>query len=324
MKIIFAGTPRFAVPSLSAVINEGHDIPVVYTQPDRAAGRGRQPAPSPIKQFALDQNLPVRQPLALGAEEAEHIRSTGCDLLVVVAYGMILPQDVLDAPQRGCINVHASILPRWRGAAPIQRAIEAGDKNTGISIMLMAAGLDTGPVLDSISTRIEDSDTTAAVYGRLADMGAQILVRTVADIANKISGAVEQDDALACYARKIQKREAELDWAESAVVLQRRIRAFNPWPVCQTTHRGSRIRIWEARVVDGASESASPGKVEKVDDNEVVVSCGIGRLGLRRLQREGGKPLPAGAFLRGYDIAAGDILGTLKNTSGGAGDVSAG
>jgi methionyl-tRNA formyltransferase len=318
MKIIFAGTPRFAVPSLAAILREGPEVLAVYTQPDRPAGRGRRPAISPIKSLALDKNLVVKQPADMSTE-AEYIRSTDCDLLVVVAYGVILPQSVLDAPRQGCINVHASILPRWRGAAPIQRAIEAGDKRTGVSIMLMTAGLDTGPVLSVATTEI-GHDNAGTIHDRIAKMGAEALIEAIAAISNGTTLPVEQDDALACYANKINKKEAELDWTEPAEVLHRRIRAFNPWPICQTSHEGARIRVWDSKISGEDNATCSAGTVGEIGNGMVVVNCGVGHLGLTRLQREGGKPLATEEFLRGYKIACGDVLGADKLKASGLGD----
>ena len=315
MKIIFAGTPAFAVPVLKALVQDGHEILAVYTQPDRPTGRGRLPAASPVKQFAVELALPVKQPKSL-YNEAVDINRTGCDLIVVVAYGLILPREVLDAPRLGCINVHASILPRWRGAAPIQRALEAGDQETGISIMQMEVGLDTGPVYSVAVTRIDDTDTAQSLHDRLAKLGAKTLVEVVRALEAGMATPVEQDDADACYASKLNKAEAEIDWFGSAANLQRRIRAFNPWPVCQTSHQGQRLRVWSAQVHEQDSLGAIPGTVTTIKDGVIVVRCGDGCLGITRLQRDGAKPLLVDEFLRGYTISVGDTLGQLPTEPG--------
>jgi methionyl-tRNA formyltransferase len=228
---------------------------------------------------------------------------------------MILPQDVLDAPHMGCINVHASILPRWRGAAPIQRAIEAGDQQTGISVMRMEAGLDTGPVYRIAKTSIGPEDTAQSIHDRLAVLGAKTVIETIDLLAEGTAHAVEQDDDEASYASKLEKTEAEISWSLSAVELHRRIRAFNPWPVCQTSHRGNRLRIWEAQILNNVTETLPPGTVSGIEDGMIMVSCGTGKLGLKRLQREGAKPLAADEFLRGYRVAVGDVLGLQSQTT---------
>ena len=308
MRIVFAGTPVFAVPTLDALIEAGRTIVAVYTQPDRPAGRGRQPASSAVKASALAHGLVVRQPDRLrGAADA--LAALRPDVMVVVAYGLILPQPILAIPRLGCINVHASLLPRWRGAAPIARAIEAGDAETGVSIMQMEPGLDTGPILAQAAAPIGEDETTADLEERLARLGADLLVSTLARLERGEVQARPQDASRACYAAKLEKSEAVIDWHQPALTLHRKIRAFNPRPVATTMLRGETLRLWHVGPLEEA-RAAVPGTIVQADAGGVRVCTGTGVLTLTRLQAPGGKPLGAREFLNGRRLAPGDRLGT--------------
>ncbi|MHB1140131.1 MAG: methionyl-tRNA formyltransferase [Sulfuricaulis sp.] len=317
MDLIFAGTPAFAVPALEALLRAGHRIHAVYTQPDRPAGRGRKLAASPVKQCAQTRGIEVRQPEKISGEE-KILRADAPDAMIVIAYGLLLPPPILAIPRHGCINVHASLLPRWRGAAPIPRAIEAGDSQTGVSIMQMEAGLDTGPVLAEARTPIHESDTARTLHDRLAQLGAETLVATLERLARGAVTPQPQDNAGACYAKKLSKEEARLDWTRPAIALHRKIRAFNPWPVASTVWRGKTLRLWEVGPLEARTGSGAdvPGTILRADAAGIRVLTGDGVLTLTRLQAEGGKILAAGEFLNGHQLAAGDRLGDeIKNGS---------
>lgn len=301
MKLIFAGTPEFAAQALSAIVAAGHEVALVLTQPDRPAGRGMSLQPSAVKKVALENGIEVFQPLTLRDAEAQaKIAAVGAEVMVVAAYGLILPQVVLDMPRFGCINIHGSLLPRWRGAAPIQRALLAGDAETGVCIMQMEAGLDTGPVLLRGAFPIEASDTTATLHDRLAALGAQLVV----DALGKLPLAAEPQPAVGVtYAHKIEKAEALIDWSRSAAELDRHIRAFNPFPGAQAVFGGQVVKLWQATPVAGSGE---PGSVLSVDRGGVVVACGTGALAVSELQKAGGKRLPVQQFLSGHPLKAGD------------------
>lgn len=309
MRVVFAGTPTFALPTLQALLAAGHSLVAVYTQPDRPAGRGRKLAPGPIKQYALDHGLEVRQPLTLRGEEAS-LAVLLPDVVVVVAYGLILPRAVLAAPRHGCLNVHGSLLPRWRGAAPVARAIEAGDRETGITIMQMEAGLDTGPILLQQSAPINDDDTAATLEQRLAPLGGELMCAALEQLAQRQLSGTAQDDIHACYAAKLQKTEALLDWSAPARQLHRKIRAFNPWPVASTTLRSEVVRIWDVGPLPAsASAPATPGTVIAADAAGLYVQTGDGVLCVTRLQAAGARVLPVRDFLNGVRIAPGDRFG---------------
>lgn len=297
LRIVFAGTPEFAVPALRACAARG-EVVAVYTQPDRPAGRGRQLQMSSVKQAALELGLPVLQPLNFKSEEAlEVLRSHAADLMVVVAYGLILPQAVLDAPRLGCWNVHASLLPRWRGAAPIQRAIEAGDAVTGVCLMQMEKGLDTGPVLLQLKTPIGPKDTGGSLHDRLAQLGAEVLRDGLALArAGMTLQAEAQPETGVTYARKIDKAEAKLDWSLAAKTLADRIRAFNPWPVAETELQDERVRVYQAQVLT-ADSGKSPGTVLAAGKEGIDIACGQGTLRLLALQREGGRVQSVAEYL---------------------------
>jgi methionyl-tRNA formyltransferase len=303
MRIVFAGTPEFAVPALIAVA-AAQQVARVLTQPDRPAGRGLTATASPVKQAAARLGLPVLQPATLKAPDVQaELRALVPDALVVAAYGLILPQAVLDIPRLGAINIHASLLPRWRGAAPIQRALLAGDRETGISIMRMEAGLDTGPVLLREAVAIGPDDTAGTLHDRLAALGAQLVVAALDGLARGTIAATPQPAEGATYAVKLAKHEARIDWTRPAAALERQVRAFNPFPGATARLRGTEIKIWRAAVAEAAGE---PGVVLALDSAAIVVACGCGALRLEALQRAGGKRLPAREFLHGFALAAGE------------------
>ncbi|HDS1596627.1 TPA: methionyl-tRNA formyltransferase [Stenotrophomonas maltophilia] len=297
MRIVFAGTPEFAVSSLRAAARH-HEVVAVYTQPDRPAGRGRGLAPSPVKLEAVARGIPVYQPESLKDEAAQQqLRELQPDLMVVVAYGLILPKAVLAIPTHGCWNVHASLLPRWRGAAPIQRAIQAGDTKTGVCLMQMEAGLDTGPVLLHQEVPIAATDTGGQLHDKLAELGAQVLSDGLGLLRAGIKPiARPQPEQGVTYAHKLDKAEARLDWAQGADVLARTVRAFNPWPIAEATLAGERVRIHGAVALDEAHGQA-PGTVLAASRDGIDIACGQGALRLRTLQREGGKAITAADYL---------------------------
>jgi methionyl-tRNA formyltransferase len=312
MKVVFAGTPEFAAVALRAIHAAGFTIPLVLTQPDRPAGRGLQLHPSAVKQYALAHGIPVAQPLSLRmdakdpqrAQEAkaahELLLATDYDAMVVAAYGLILPRSTLDI--RPCINIHGSLLPRWRGAAPIHRAIEAGDHETGVTIMQMEEGLDTGPMLLIERTPIGPQDTTATLHDRLAAMGAEMVVKVLRKMEHDVIEAVPQPEAGVTYAAKIAKDEAALDFAQSAPDVGRKIRAFNPFPGASATVNGTVIKLWGAELLDAGS-TAPAGQVLAADAHHgIVVACGSGALRLTELQKPGGKRMPAAEFIKGFAL----------------------
>ncbi|MEM8561464.1 MAG: methionyl-tRNA formyltransferase [Pseudomonadota bacterium] len=292
LRIAFAGTPDFAALHLKALIDSKHQLIAVYTQPDRPAGRGKMLRASPVAQLAKSAGIDLLQPSTLRSEtEQRSLAELGADLLVVVAYGLILPKPILATPELGCLNVHASLLPRWRGAAPIQRAIAAGDKETGITIMQMDAGLDTGPMLASATCPITEQTTAASLHDDLAAIGAPLLLKVLSKLSDYQHNADQQDDAQATYADKIQKAEAELDWQQDAAVLARSIRAFNPFPVCFSHLEGERVKIWEADVIEHSEQTTAPGTILTAGRGGLLVTCGRGRLNIKRMQLAGGKSL---------------------------------
>lgn len=301
MRIIFAGTPEFAVPSLQMLIASGHEICAVYTQPDRPAGRGRQLHPSPVKTVALTAGIPVYQPLTLKTDQdLQQMAALKADLMIVVAYGMILTQAVLDLPPLGCINVHGSLLPRWRGAAPIQRALMAGDEKTGVTIMKIIRKLDAGDMLHKEQLVITDTDTSSDLYAKLSELGATGLAKVLTQIENGTIHAEVQDEALVTYAEKLDKNEAAIDWSDSAAVISRKIRGLNPWPVAQTNYHGQVLRIWQAQALEETSE-LSAGTVS-CEHKKIDVATGQGMLRLLEVQLPGGKRMTAQAFLNAHNV----------------------
>lgn len=301
LRIVFAGTPDFAAHHLKALLASGHPLVGVYTQPDRPAGRGKKLQASPVKRMALEADLPVYQPGSLKSEEARaELAALEPDLMVVVAYGLLLPKAILDTPRLGCINVHASLLPRWRGAAPIQRAIEAGDTESGVTIMQMDVGLDTGDMLVKARCPITPTDTAGDLHERLVDLGGPALLEAVDQLASGTAQPEPQDDNQSNYAPKITKAEAALDWRRPAPELERQVRAFTPFPICHTRLNDQKdpIRVWQASVLPQNGQY-EPGQVAKVTQEAVVVACGEGALALKKLQLPGKKAMPVADLLRG-------------------------
>ncbi|WHF55759.1 methionyl-tRNA formyltransferase [Shewanella xiamenensis] len=297
LNIIFAGTPDFAARHLQALIDSHHNVIAVYTQPDRPAGRGKKLTASPVKELAVSHDIPVYQPGSLRKEPAQQaLAALNADIMVVVAYGLILPKVVLDTPRLGCINVHGSILPRWRGAAPIQRALWAGDKETGVTIMQMDVGLDTGDMLLKTYLPIEDDDTSASLYEKLAQQGPSALLQALEGLANGTLAAEKQDETLANYAEKLSKEEARLDWTKSATQLWQEVRAFNPWPVSYFEHQGNTIKVWQTQV-STTSSTAAPGTIISASKKGIDVATGDGVLTLLSMQLPGKKPLSVADIL---------------------------
>ena len=311
MRIVFAGTPEFAVPPLAALVASRHEVVGVLTQPDRPAGRGRRIEAGAVKEFSLMRGLPVAQPATLRTPEGRAaLEAWRPDLMVVVAYGLILPPEALALPRLGCLNIHASLLPRWRGAAPIQRAILAGDAETGVAIMQMDVGLDTGPVLLERRLPIGADDDSAGLHATLAALGAAALLEAIDGLESGALRPRPQAEAGATYAPKIGKAEARIDWSEDAAAIARRIRAFRPWPVAETQYRGEQLRIHRARALqDGAvpGSAAAPGTVLGMEDDMWVVACGRGRLGILELQRAGRRSMGAREFAQGLQVT-GEVL----------------
>ena len=308
MKIIFAGTPHFAANALEALISK-HEVVAVLTQPDRPSGRGMQLTPSPVKQFALQHSIPVMQPPTLKSTVVQQqLAMFQADVMVVAAYGLILPVEILNMPRYGCLNIHASLLPRWRGAAPIQRAILAGDEETGITIMQMDQGLDTGAILYKKTCPINEHDTAQTLHDKLAKLGAQSIIESLNKLEQGNLVEEKQDDALATYAAKLIKTEAQLDWTQSAVLLERAVRAYIPFPIAYSIINGTTIKIWHASESEGKGE---PGTVLAINKRGIQVACKQGSLYLEVLQRPNGKAIPAAQFVQGFMVKVGDRFTVL-------------
>lgn len=304
MRLVYMGTPDFAVPALRALIEAGHEIAAVYSQPPRPAGRGQREQRSPVHEFAASRDIPVRTPVSLKNDEAQReFAALNADVAVVAAYGLILPQAVLDAPKHGCLNIHASLLPRWRGAAPIQRALLAGDAETGITIMQMDVGLDTGAALLKEATAITPADTGQTLHDRLSEIGGRLIVDALARL-DRLTPVPQPAEGVT-YAAKLTKDEGRLDWTKPAAALARQVRAFDPWPGAWFEHRGERIKVLAAHEL-GTDANAAPGVIL---DGNATVACGSGALQLARLQRPGKGPLAAGDFLRGFALPPGTTIG---------------
>jgi methionyl-tRNA formyltransferase len=302
MKIVFAGTPDFALPVLQILAESSHAVVAVYTRPDRPSGRGRRVTESPVKRVAGQFHLPVYQPVTLRNPDVQaELRALDADLMIVVAYGLILPPEVLALPRLGCVNVHASLLPRWRGAAPIQRAILAGDQETGVCIMQMDSGLDTGPVLASAACRIEPDDTAGRLHDRLSVMGARLVKENLDQIGQDNLAPRRQDDSQASYADKLDKAEAMIDWTLSAEQIARQVRAFNPWPVAETRYSGCQLRIWEAEPIT-LPVKQMPGSVLAAGKAGIDVACGAGVLRLMAVQLAGARRLTAADFIKAHSL----------------------
>ena len=299
MRLVFAGTPDFAVAALDALHAAGHQVVGVYTQPDRPSGRGQKLSPSPVAQRAAALGLPIFKPEKLRGDAVDELRSLAPDIMVVVAYGLLLPQVVLDIPRHGCLNIHASLLPRWRGAAPIQRAIEAGDTQTGVTIMRMDAGLDTGPMLLEEPIAITTDTTAALLHDQLQALGSRLIVEAVAGLDRGDLRERAQPAEGATYARKLSKEEARIDWSRPAWEIARRIRAFNPVPVAWSELNGERLRLWRAQAEAGSGE---PGSIVAADDRGIAVAAGEGIVRLQQLQWPGGKALDAAIAARGRKL----------------------
>lgn len=314
MKIIFAGTPLFAAIALDALIKAGHEINLVLTQPDRPAGRGMKTASSAVKLLAQQHKLPLLQPLTLKAADIQaHLQALHADVMIVAAYGLILPQAVLNIPRLGCLNIHASLLPRWRGAAPIQRAILAGDHETGITIMQMDAGLDTGAILLKHNIVIAQNDTTQSLHDKLGLLGAQSVVEALMLLQQEKLIPVAQDEALACYAAKIKKADAEIDWQQTAEQLDRVVRTFNPSPGAFTYFQDNLLKIWQVSVVNG--RVGQPGEIIAADRDGIIVACGSGLLRIEVMQKPGGKKLNAADYLSGNSMQPGEYFAAINHSS---------
>lgn len=327
MKVIFAGTPEFARVALDALLKAGFAVPLVLTQPDRPAGRGMKLQASPVKTLALEHGIAVEQPRSLrldgkypddAARARAAIAAAQADVMVVAAYGLILPQWMLDAPPRGCLNIHASLLPRWRGAAPIHRAIEAGDQETGVTIMQMDAGLDTGDMLLREEVTIAPGDTTAMLHDRLAELGGCLIVRALRQLSGPGLPREPQPEQGVTYAHKIDKAESAIDWSLPAVVIGRRVRAFDPFPGASTVLGGENIKIWGCEIDSAQRFLDKPcGQILSVSDAGILVACGEGALRLTVLQRAGGKRLAAADFVRGFELRPGMVLGPAAGEAQG-------
>ncbi len=309
LRIIFAGTPDFAARHLQALIDSEHEVIAVYSQPDRPAGRGKKLKASEVKELALSHNLPVYQPESFKqVEDQQQLAALNADIMVVVAYGLLLPKSVLDTPKLGCINVHGSILPRWRGAAPIQRSIWAGDDETGVTIMQMDEGLDTGDMINIVTCPIDSNETSSSLYAKLADLGPTALSDTLNAIANGTAKATPQDDGLANYAKKLSKSEAQIDWNMAARQIERNVRAFNPWPMCFTYLQGNQVKIHSAHVV---TKQGQPGEILAADKNGIVIATAENSLAITLLQPQGKKAMSAQDFLNGRSdwVEVGSLVG---------------
>lgn len=307
MRVVFAGTPAFAAIALKALIDAQFQIVLVLTQPDRPAGRGLKLQESEVKKVASEYSIPVLQPATLKTDATrEQLMSFAPDVMIVAAYGLILPVSILQLPLHGCLNIHASLLPRWRGAAPIQRAILAGDQETGITIMQMDQGLDTGAILLQKSVPIKATDTAQILHDNLAQLGAQCIIEALYLLQQGKLIPIDQSKDGVCYAHKIEKEEARIDWSCDAVDIDRSIRAFNPYPIAYTNHQSTSLKVWQSRIEQNLS--GRPGEIIKIDNRGITVACGKHAIVLELIQRAGGKRLPVEDFLKGYSIKLGEFM----------------
>ncbi len=314
MKILFAGTPIFAASALDAILAAGFSVDLVLTQPDRAAGRGLKMQASPVKQLAQQYHLPLLQPSSLKSAALEaQLRAVAPDVMIVAAYGLILPEALLTIPRYGCINIHASLLPRWRGAAPIQRAILAGDQETGITIMQMDSGLDTGAILSRHTAAITPNETAASLHDKLAILGGASIVTTLQDLIDGKLELTPQTETGASYASKVNKLEAAIDWTLDALCIERKIRAFNPYPGALTGLTGNPVKLWQASVIDSGRSSGKPGEIINASNDGIVVACGHNALRIEVLQPAGGKKLTAAQFMAGHSISNSDRFASSDN-----------
>ncbi|MEY3123172.1 MAG: hypothetical protein RI993_1997 [Pseudomonadota bacterium] len=314
MKILFAGTPIFAASALDAILAAGFSVDLVLTQPDRAAGRGLKMQASPVKQLAQQYHLPLLQPSSLKSAALEaQLRAVAPDVMIVAAYGLILPEALLTIPRYGCINIHASLLPRWRGAAPIQRAILAGDQETGITIMQMDSGLDTGAILSRHTAAITPNETAASLHDKLAILGGASIVTTLQDLIDGKLELTPQTETGASYASKVNKLEAAIDWTLDALCIERKIRAFNPYPGALTGLTGNPVKLWQASVIDSGRSSGKPGEIINASNDGIVVACGHNALRIEVLQPAGGKKLTAAQFMAGHPISNSDRFASSDN-----------
>ena len=309
MKIVFMGTPDFAVGALEALVEAGHDVVAVVTQPDKPKGRGKEMQQTPVKECALKHNIDVFQPVKIKTPEAvEVLRGYGAELFVVAAFGQILSKEILDMPKFGCVNIHASLLPKYRGAAPIQWAILDGEKETGVTIMHMNEGLDTGDMLTKVVVPIEDTDTGESLFDKLAEAGAKLLIETIPQIEAGELTPQPQDDSLSTYAKMIKKEMGLIDWKKEAVVLERLVRGMNSWPSAYTHFNGKTLKIWETEIEEG-NRNMAPGMVAEVTKNSIKVQTGQDLLVLKQIQLEGKKRMDVASFLLGYKVEPGTVLG---------------
>ena len=309
MKIVFMGTPDFAVGALEALVEAGHDVVAVVTQPDKPKGRGKEMQQTPVKECALKHNIEVFQPVKIKTPEAvEVLRGYGAELFVVAAFGQILSKEILDMPKFGCVNIHASLLPKYRGAAPIQWAILDGEKETGVTIMQMNEGLDTGDMLTKVVVPIEDTDTGESLFDKLAEAGAKLLIETIPQIEAGELTPQPQDDSLSTYAKMIKKEMGLIDWKKEAVVLERLVRGMNSWPSAYTHFNGKTLKIWESEIEEG-NRNMAPGMVAEVTKNSIKVQTGQDLLVLKQIQLEGKKRMDVASFLLGYKVEPGTVLG---------------
>ena len=313
MRIVFMGTPDFSVPALVSLVDAGHEVLAVVTQPDKPKGRGKEIQMTPVKEKALEYGLPVYQPVkAREPEFVSLLAGMKPDVIVVVAFGQILPKSILDIPRYGCVNIHASLLPKYRGASPIQHAVVNGDKESGITTMMMAEGLDTGDMLDQEAIVLDEKETGGSLHDKLSEVGGRLILKTLKKLEEGTAKRTPQDDSKACYVGMIKKSMGDIDWSMDAVSIERLIRGLNPWPSAYTSWDGKVIKLWEATALEKEYEGIS-GQVAEVGRDCLIIKTGKGSLSLKELQLQGKKRMDVGAFLRGYPVSAGTVLKRLSD-----------